>query len=129
MTPHTNSQKMAQVAYQRVHQRFKGKKATDKFASFARNFPSLVHSCGLAQSVAFGKARDKGKKEEHYDYLEDFAAVLVAAGHSDVTSVDQLEHAVRTLPVSAYVRLSRHALQAAGWLKRYVEAVEETPHA
>lgn len=113
MNVQTNSQKMAQAAYQRIVQRKPG----EKFVSFAREFPSLVHSCGLAQAVAFAKAK------HHEDYLQDLAAVLTTIGHSEARSPDSLEAATRERSVPAYVRLSRNALQAAGWLKRYVEAV------
>lgn len=110
--PHTVSQKMAQAAYERIAAR----KPDREFASFARSFPSLIHACGLAQAVAF--ARAKGRDE----YLKDIAAVLVAAGHGEIGAPETLEEACRKSLVPAYVRLSRNALQAAGWLKRYVEA-------
>lgn len=112
----THSQKMAQAAYLRIVER----NPSEAFVSFAREFPSLVHSCGLAQAVAFAKA----KKEHHKQYLEDLAAVLSATGHTDAASMDNLETATRENSVLAYVRLSRSALQAANWLKRYVEAME-----
>lgn len=118
MTLQTNSQKMAQKAYERIQ----GRRPNREFTSFTREFPSLVHSCGLAQAVAFARA----KKKHQSDYLEDLAAVLAAAGHSGMSSIDELERAAREQPMTAYVRLSRHALQAAGWLKRYVEATAET---
>jgi CRISPR-associated protein Cmr5 len=111
MAIQTNSQKMAQTAYQQIAKR----NPDPEFTSFARSFPSLVHACGLAQAVAFAKAK---KREQ---YLNDLAAVLKAAGHFENEPVD-LAKATREYPVPAYVRLSRNALQAAGWLKRYVEA-------
>jgi CRISPR-associated protein Cmr5 len=94
-----------------------GKALPEKYASFARSFPSLVHSCGLAQAIAFARAKDHGQ------YLEDLAGVLKKIGHDETSSTEGLERATRESPVPAYVRLSRNALQAAGWLKRYVEAV------
>lgn len=112
----TNSQKMAQMAHASVRQHA-SPGAPEKYASFARSFPSLVHTCGLAQAVAFAKAKGHGQ------YLGDLAAVLNEIGHAEATSVDSLEKATREHPVLAYVRLSRNVLQAAGWLKRYVEAV------
>lgn len=122
MMAHTNSQKMAQAAYKRIDDR----KPDREFASFARSFPSLIHACGLAQAVAFAQAKgtsEKGKeKKPPGKYLEDLAAVLAAVGHSDAATADTLEAATRESPVPAYIRLSRNALQAAGWLKRYVEA-------
>jgi CRISPR-associated protein Cmr5 len=114
MMVHTNSQKMAQAAYERINDR----KPDREFASFARSFPSLIHSCGLAQAVAFARAK---KRDE---YLEDVAAVLAAAGHRDLGTPEALEKGTRESPVPAYIRLSRNALQAAGWLKRYVEAYQ-----
>ncbi len=111
-----NSQKMAQAAYASVRQRA-SPGVPEKYVSFARSFPSLVHACGLAQAVAFARAKDHGQ------YLDDLAAVLNKIGHAEAASVDSLEKATREYPVPAYVRLSRNALQAAGWLKRYVEAV------
>jgi CRISPR-associated protein Cmr5 len=114
MAVQTNSQKMAQAAYQQILER----KPNGEFSSFARSFPSLVHSCGLAQAAAFAKVK-------RHEYLEDLAAVLNAMGHAEATSGDRLEQATRELPVLAYVRLSRNALLAASWLKRYVEAAEQ----
>ncbi len=118
----TNSQKMAQAAYERIADR----KPDREFASFARSFPSLIHACGLAQAVAFAQAKGapgKGKeKKPPVKYLDDLAAVLAAVGHSDAATADTLEAATRDSPVPSYIRLSRNALQAAGWLKRYVEA-------
>ena len=120
MNVQTNNQKMAHAAYQCILRR----KPSEKFISFAREFPSLVHSCGLAQAVAFAKSK-KEHHLHHLQYLEDLADVLKTIGHSEASSPDGLEHATRHQSVTAYVRLSRNALQAAGWLKRYVEAAGE----
>ena len=117
MTLQTNSQKMARAAYECIiHQQFGGRKATDEFRSFAREFPSLIHSCGLAQAVAFAKAKKRN------EYLSHLTAVIQVAWHGQLSDLGE---STRTLSVTAYVRLSRHALQATGWLKRYVEATEE----
>jgi len=123
MPVHTNSQKMAQMAYQRITDR----RPSREFASLARSFPSLVHSCGLAQAVAFAKAKQHEQNGTRLgeQYLEDLAAVLLAVGHAEGGSVASLDEATRGHPVPAYVRLSRNTLLAAGWLKRYVEAVEQ----
>lgn len=136
MPIHTNSQKMAQEAYQRVVER----RPSKEYVSFAREFPSLVHTCGLAQAIAFARAKatradgpsaaENGGEEagtgttHHGEYLADLVAVLAAIGHTEVTSAAALAYQTRTLEVPAYVRLSRNALRVAGWLKRYVEAEE-----
>lgn len=54
----TNSQKMAQAAYKRIADR----KPDREFVSFARSFPSLIHSCGLAQAVAFANVKGAAEK-------------------------------------------------------------------
>jgi CRISPR-associated protein Cmr5 len=115
----TRNQMMAQRAYQCVRER----QPTAEFSSFARDFPTLVHTCGLAQAVAF--ARAKGGHQEQY--LADLAAVLSAAGHSALTSGEQLANETRTDQLAAYLRLSRDALLAAVWVKRYVESAPKIP--
>jgi len=123
VTVHTTSQKMARQAYSVVDGRLTPltKERRDKYTSFAREFPTLVHSCGLAQAVAF--ARAKGEHQEQY--VDDLAAVLSAAGHERVNDSAALAEKTRSLPLTQYLRLSRDALAAAVWVKRYVEAAGE----
>ena len=64
MSVHTRSQKLAQAAFACVQNRG----AT--YEPFAKKFPALIHTCGLAQAVAFALA----KKET--DYIGDLAAVI-----------------------------------------------------
>lgn len=120
MSAPTRSQRMAQMAYERVADRKPDKGKLDKeYVSFAKKFPALIHTCGLAQAVAFAGAKQRG------DYLTDLAAVLKASGHSVLSDAAALDKQARTQELSGYLRLSRDALQAANWLKRYVEAVGE----
>ena len=116
MSVHTRSQKLAQAAYDRIARHGKPNK---EFVSFAKKFPALIHTCGLAQAVAFALA----KKE--MAYIADLTEVLKAAGHSEITERESLDHHARTKQLSGYLRLSRDAINAAGWLKRYVEAAGE----
>jgi CRISPR-associated protein Cmr5 len=112
---------MAQAAFNRVMGR---KPLDDEYRSFAREFPTLVHTCGLAQAVAF--ATSKGVSKPAYkDYVNDLAAVLTAAGHVQVMDMEGLASQTRAHPVMSYLRLSRDALTAAVWLKRYVEALKQ----
>ena len=123
MTTRSKSQSMAQTAFARIVQR----KPTNDYESFARRFPALVHSCGLAQAVQFALAkRDKNKSDggPSMVYLADLAAVLEAAGHTTAASEADLAKQTRDMKVSEYLRLSRDALLAADWLKRYVEATD-----
>jgi CRISPR-associated protein Cmr5 len=108
----TTSQKMAQQAYERI-----AKPPSDEYLSFALSFPSLIHACGLAQAVVFAKA----KKQE--PYLDDLSAILRNVGR--IGGSDDLDYQARAATASAYVQMSRDALRAAGWLKRYAEILSK----
>ena len=118
MSIHTRSQRFAQAAFARVAAHGQPKK---DYVSFAKKFPALIHTCGLAQAVAFALA--KGRQQKVYEeYAIDLGAVLKEGGHTDITSADSLARLTREQSVSGYLRLSRDAINAAVWLKRYVEA-------
>jgi len=108
------NQKMAQIAFECVQRRVGD--AFEEYSTFAKKFPALIHTCGLAQAVAFALA----KQQNHY--LEDLTSVLRAAEHTTIPDGASLDERARKSPMSIYLRLSRDALQAAHWLKRYVEA-------
>jgi CRISPR-associated protein Cmr5 len=118
MSVHTRSQKLAQAAYSQIaiHTKNGTSKPDKEFVSTVKKFPALIHTCGLAQAVAFALAK---KDEEYIGYL---AAVLKAAGHSEIIDPKKLDEHARTKPMAVYLRLSRDAINAASWLKRYVEA-------
>ncbi|MCS6864572.1 MAG: type III-B CRISPR module-associated protein Cmr5 [Gemmataceae bacterium] len=116
----TLSQRMARAAFPAVKARREDGRCNFKeYTTFAKKFPSLIHTCGLAQAIAFAQA----KKED--DYLADLAAVLQGAHAGATKTVEDLAHRSRTETLSGYLRLSRNALLAAGWIKRYVEAFNE----
>lgn len=112
MSVQTRSQKLAREAFARVELRKPGK----DYVTFAKKFPALVHSCGLAQAVAFAHAKGES------DYLTDLARVLTEGGHQSVASPSDLAKLTRECATAAYLRLTRDTLDAAVWLKRYVEA-------
>jgi len=116
MNRNTRSQRIAQTAYNRVSARGK---PNEEYVTRAKKFPALIHACGLAQAVAFGLAK------EFSDYLEDLAAVLRAAGYDEIKDAGKLDDCARKQPLTEYLRLSRDALTAASWLKRYTEALKE----
>ena len=118
MSVNTRSQKLAQEAYKRVSGSVPPHK---EYASFARKFPALIHTCGLAQAIAFALAQG-GQQEA---YVKDLAEVLKAGGHTEIASADILARQTREQTVTGYLRLSRDAIEAASWLKRYVEALAE----
>lgn len=118
MSVHTRSQRLAQAAFKCIaaHTRNGTQKPDKEFVSTVKKFPSLIHTCGLAQAVAFALAK---KNEEFIGYL---AAVLRAVDHAEVTDHKALDLHARSKSLSEYLRLSRDAINAASWLKRYVEA-------
>ncbi len=120
----TRSQKQAQTAYSRVK---RYGQPHPNYMSLAKKFPALIHTCGLAQAVAFaeakGASRDGHENGPELEYLEDLAAVLNASGHGDIVSAKTLAKTTRCQDVGRYIRLRRNALLAASWLKRYVEAL------
>lgn len=117
----TQSQLMAQKAYPAVANRKKtlSEKAFKEYVSFAKKFPSLIHACGLAQALAFAEAKSED------DYLQDLANVVRAGGHADIESASILSKKSREESLAGYLRLSRNTLLAAGWLKRYAEALTD----
>ena len=107
----TREQRMAETAFKRIEQRASEEKS-DEYLSFANSFPSLIHSCGLVQAVAFAQAKKKT------NLLEDLAEVLSKP-------LNQLTVDAKSRPLASYMLLSREALLAAGWLKRYAQALIE----
>jgi CRISPR-associated protein Cmr5 len=112
----TYDQKMAEKAFEKVNYRYLdyGDEAREKYKSFASSFPTLIHSCGLVQAVAFAEARDGN------DYLTDLREVL---GMVESAAAHDLAAMSRNSDVLDYLRLSRRALSAASWLKRYAQAI------
>ena len=56
----TKEQSMAEKAYSIVNSR-QTEPGFKDYKSFALSFPSLIHTCGLVQAVAFAMAKDKGE--------------------------------------------------------------------
>ena len=112
----TKEQLMAQKAFARVSAR-QAELSNDKFKeykSFAFSFPSLIHSCGLAQAIAFAVAKKRD------DYISDLEEVFSA-----IDSNGNLQERSRNAAIMEYMRISRHAVSAASWIKRYCQAAPE----
>lgn len=117
----TRRQQRSWLAYQRVNAHKApaenpppdaGAKEAE-FKRFAKSFPALIQASGLAQAAAYAaqKAPD--------GFLDDLAQVMRCG------TQDELCQAARQAPLTDYLRLSRDALDAATWLKRYAEALLE----
>ena len=125
MSVHTRSQKLAQAAFSKANARHNSLKEKDfkEYISFAKKFPALMHTCGLAQAVAFALAKAKGERDCIRDYINDLAALLNADGYSNISSASDLLIQTQTLQIGEYLCLSIDTINAASWLKRYAEAV------
>ncbi|MGI6075748.1 MAG: type III-B CRISPR module-associated protein Cmr5 [Pyramidobacter sp.] len=106
----TKNQKMAEKAFERVSDRKEASKDKkdgkwEEYKTFALSFPALIHSCGLVQAAAFACAKSHG------DYLADLQAVF-----DTIDKGDLLERS-RKAGLAEYTRITRHATDAATWLK------------
>ena len=108
----TKEQSMAQKAFLRVSERQSESDFND-YKSFALTFPSLIHSCGLVQAISFACSKKKNK------YLEDLQAVF-----NEIDTGDLAQRSREAL-IMEYMRISRHALSAASWIKRYCQAAPD----
>ncbi len=117
----TRSQKLAQEAI-KVVSAWKNASGDKDPNQFARRFPALVQTSGLLQAVAF--ARDKNDV-----YAEGFRSVLgVLARETVGKNVEEFEKNLSESSAVDYMRVSRLALEAATWIKRYA-ATDDKPSA
>ena len=108
----TKEQLMARQAYIKVSERRNNKDFDfDDYKSFALSFPALIHSCGLVQAVAFAEAKKKN------NFLEDLQAVF-----KEIDNAVDLATRSREANIMEYMRISRRAISAASWIKRYCQA-------
>lgn len=114
----TKQQKRAQAAYDCVSGEIPGDK--DAYLRLARKFPALVHTCGLAQSLAFVAAKEKEKGGIGETYLSHLSSVMALPDNTD------LQKKSRDAGLMEYQHLSREAIESATWIKRYAEALLET---
>ncbi len=114
----TKEQSMAQKAFLRVSER-QAESDFGDYKSFALSFPSLIHTCGLVQAVSFACSKKK-KKSSMNKYVEDLQAVF-----NEIDNAGDLATRSREAMVMEYMRISRHALSAASWIKRYCQAAPD----
>lgn len=109
---HTRKQLMAQKASAVLR-----KNLGESYASFAKSFPALIHSAGLCQAVAFAQVKNQ-------EVLQD---VIETVDEKGAKTVDDFADHCRKAELMDYMRLTRLTLDAATWVKRYVEAQEKGP--
>ena len=107
---HTRSQTQALRAYEQVAHIAQGSEAAN-FRRQALSFPVRVLSTGLSQATGFLMAKQQNV------YLNALAETLAFANGPT------LHTHLLTLNLQEYQHLSRQALEAASWLKRYAQAL------
>ena len=105
----TRQQKWAQRAIEKVKE-MEGHDKKEEYMRFCKSFPAMIHNCGLCQSLAFAEAKTTGE----HKYLQHL---------SDVMEMADITQRSREAGILEYQKLTRDALNAATWLKRYAEAL------
>lgn len=110
---------VARAAYERVAARREFPEKT-KYGALAHRLPGMILENGLAQATGFLLAKGKG---EHRALLDDLTAVLRAAGATTAGDGQHLHESIIGADLHRTLNLTRHSLEASGWLKRYVQGV------
>lgn len=104
------TQKYAQLAYPLV-EAIKDGELESKYRTQALNLPTMILQSGLMQTVGFLLAKNEAEHQEIYRHL----TILL----NDLN----LHATVQNSDIVAYQRLTRNAIEASGWLKRYTQAL------
>ena len=106
----TRSQRYALIVYRQIEEVPEGDRR--KYASVAHKLPVLIRSAGLTQALAFYDARHQNVR-----LLDHLADALGLGNRRNL--LDQS----RTAGMAEYMRISREALTALLWYKRFAQAV------
>jgi len=93
------------------------KKLEAKYRTLALNFPTMIMQSGLAQAIGFLLAKSKDNLE-HKIILDHIEKIL-----KGVLVKSDLHNAVLKSNIQEYQLLTRQALDATAWLKRYTQAL------
>jgi len=117
----TRTQKVASAAYQRVAERNELSPAERKaYGALAHKFPGMVLENGLAQATGFLLAKGRC---EHKALFEDIHQILHSVGATQASNSKALHEEIIESDLQAIMLLTRHTLDASGWLKRYVQGI------
>ncbi len=113
-------------AWQYVHDEISREKADvyKVYGARAQDLPALIHTDGLGQTLAFLRAKSKGKKEDpHYRLFTHLSLWVLKQVPSASGHTDDLLQALIASDSIYYRRATVETLAFAGWLKKFVEAV------
>ncbi|TVQ93801.1 MAG: type III-B CRISPR module-associated protein Cmr5 [Chromatiaceae bacterium] len=115
------SHRVATAAYRCVENR-RNESNKKKYGAIAHKLPGMILQNGLAQASGFLLAKG-ASAPEHWMLLDDLRDVLRAGGTLDVPSREDLHQRIIGADLSQTLKYTRAALEASGWLKRYVQGV------
>ncbi|MFY9180155.1 MAG: type III-B CRISPR module-associated protein Cmr5 [Venatoribacter sp.] len=84
-----------------------------KYRTLALSFPAMIMQAGLMQAVGFLKAKDEAEHKELLRHIE------------GIIDAKDLHALLLKSDVQEYQLLTRKALDASSWLKRYTQALLE----
>ncbi|RMH48275.1 MAG: type III-B CRISPR module-associated protein Cmr5 [Gammaproteobacteria bacterium] len=115
----TLEQQYAAAVYQKIQSCTEwGDKEKKRYGVMAQKLPVLIRSAGLAQALAFVDAKASGSNEKPYhQLLDDLASVLGFDARKDLLNRSREAH------LSDYAHLSRRAILALTWFKRFSQSI------
>jgi len=113
------SHRVATAAYDVVVIR-QGVSFQKKYGALAHKLPGLILQNGLAQATGFLIAKGK---DEHWAVLDDLRAILHATQATTAANRADLHQEIIAADLTQTMLLTRRSLEAAGWMKRYVQGV------
>lgn len=93
-----------------------------KYGALAHKLPGMILENGLAQASGFLLAKAKANPE-HRALLDDLCVVLRAAETTTAGDGSGLHQEIIDSDLDRTLHLTRRALEAGGWLKRYAQGV------
>ncbi|WP_127958217.1 type III-B CRISPR module-associated protein Cmr5 [Serratia microhaemolytica] len=117
------NQTIASAAFARINARKENRKEENKkYGTLVHKLPAMILQNGLAQTTGFLLAKNEA---HHQALLDDLIAVFkkVDANLANITDGEALHGEIIQSDLYQIMRLTRNALDIAGWLRRYVQGV------
>ena len=109
----TRQQTRAIDSHRLVEQASRNESGWEKYRTFCMKGPTLIQQSGLIQTTVFCASReDEGARK----WIADVATIM---------GKQKLDDLARRAPLADYLALTRDALDAAIWLRRYAMAENE----
>lgn len=115
--PELRTHTLARVAYEKVTAR-KKISYEEKYSALAHKLPGMILQNGLAQATGFLLAKGD---PEHRALLDDLTTVMHSIGAIKAHDREQLHREIINANLQQTLLLTRRALEASGWIKRYVQ--------